>query len=368
MSKKFILISPKNRTVYNFRGDLLREIKKLGYELIVTGPNEDHIDKINELGAKFIKIPLNKSGINLISDLIYLLKLKKIFKDEKPDAILAYTIKPVIYGGFAAKMAKVKNISLMVTGAGYLFSAKTIKAKIMKQLACFLYRISFKTANRVIFQNPDDMEEFTALNLLAKDKCRIVNGSGVNMDWFKPQEYPQNLTFFMLSRILYSKGIREYLSATEKLKNKYPAVRNILLGALEDIPDSMSRENLQEYIDKGSIDYFGETDDVRTYYAMASVFVLPSYREGTPRTVLEAMSMGRAIITTETPGCKETVVNGQNGFLIQVNNSSELFEKMEEFVLHPELVEKMGKASIEYCKKKFDVKIVNTSMIEIMQL
>lgn len=365
---KFILISPKNRTTYNFRGDLIKEIISKGYEVIVTGPNKDGIEKIEELGVRFELIPLNKNGFNVMADIKYLFTLKKLIREEKPDVTLGYTIKPVIYGAIAAKLANVKNINSMVTGVGYVFTAKTTKAKIIKVFASILYRIGFKCSNTVIFQNKDDMNEFIERKLLKRKKCHLVNGSGVNMEKFKRAEFPARLTFFMLSRVMYSKGIGEYLQAAKKVKAKHPKVRFVLLGAVENIQDSLTMDDLKPYINNGVVEHFGETDDVASYYRQCSVYVLPSYREGTPRTVLEAMVMGRPIITTDAPGCRETVVDGVNGFLVPVQDSNALANKMEWFIKNQYKIKKMGQASYELCRDKFDVRKVNQKMLEHMNV
>lgn len=365
---KFILVSPKNRTAYNFRGDLVKKIIDQGYEVVITGPNQDNVDKIFELGAKFVEIPMNKNGVNPLKDLSYMNSLRKLFKKEKPDVILGYTSKPVIYGSIAGKLAGVKHKAAMVTGAGYAFTAKTKKAKIIKLIMSILYKIGFMCADTVIFQNTDDKEQFIHEHLVKSSKCQVVNGSGVNMEKFSVAPYPENITFFMLSRVMYSKGIREYLEACEIVKEKYPNVRCMLLGACEGIQDSLSQEDLNTYIDKGIIEHFGETDTVSDYYKQCSVYVLPSYREGTPRTVLEAMAMGRAIITTDAPGCRETVIDGETGFLVPVKDSTAVAEKMIEFIEKPELVETMGRASLQYCKDKFEVNKVNKDMLKYLKI
>lgn len=365
---KFILISPKNRTTYNFRGDLIKEIISCGYEVIVTGPNRDDIDKIEELGVRFVEIPINKNSVNFISDLKYMSSLKKLFKKEKPDITFGYTIKPVIYGAIAAKRAGVKNIYSMVTGAGYVFTGESFKAKIIKFIVKLLSRYSFKRTNAVIFQNPDDLELFVNEKLLRREKCKVVYGSGVNLTKFKPEPYPKDITFFMLSRIMKSKGVIEYLEAAKKVKEFYPSTRFMLLGAIENIQDSLTYNDLKPYIDDKIIDYFGETSDVSFYYKQCSVYVLPSYREGTPRTVLEAMAMARPIITTDTPGCRETVIEEYNGFLVPVNNSDALANRMNWFIENNDMIEEMGQNSLNLCKEKFDVNIVNKQMLEYLNI
>lgn len=359
---KMILISPKNRTAYNFRGDLIRSVIARGYEVIVTGPNRDNVEKIEALGARFVEIPMNKNGVNPLKDLAYQRALCDLFKKEKPDVTLGYTAKPVIYGSIAAKKAGVGHIVAMVTGAGYAFTAQTKKAKVIKAIMSVLYKRAFRCADVVIFQNSDDKEQFVQEQLAAEEKCRVVNGSGVNTERFPVAPYPEQMTFFMLSRVMYSKGIREYLKACEIVKEKHPEVRCMLLGACEGIQDSLSEADLQSYIDRGIIEHFGETDTVADYYKQCSVYVLPSYREGTPRTVLEAMSMGRAVITTDAPGCRETVKNGETGFLVPVQNAEAVAEKMLWFVAHPETVAQFGARSRAYCLEKFEVGKVNAEM------
>ncbi len=364
---KFVLISPKNRTVYNFRGDLIKEIIKKGYEVIVTGPDNTDVDKITDLGAKFVEISMNKTGTNVFADLKYLSRLYKILKKEKPDITLGYTIKPVVYGAIAAKLAGVKNINSMVTGGGYTFTAKSFKAKVLGFIVRVLYKIGFSVADNVIFQNADDLIEFCDKKLVKKDKCRIVNGSGVNMVQFLPAKYPEKTTFFMLSRLLKSKGVAEYLEAARIVKSQYHDARFCLLGKYEtNMQDALSKEYVEQFIADGIVERFEETSDVRPYYADCSVYVLPSYREGTPRTVLEAMAMGRPIITTDTNGCRETVIDGKNGFLVPVGNFEKLADAIIRFIEKPALIETMGKESVIYCAQKFDVNKVNNDMINIL--
>lgn len=366
---KFILISPKNRTAYNFRGDLIKDIISAGYEVVVTGPNKDNIEHILKLGARFEEVPLDRSGLNILNDLKYLKKLYQLIKKEQPDVTLGYTIKPVIYGSLAARFAGVSNIYSMITGKGYVYASNDFKAKILKFFISFLYKISFKGNKQVIFQNKDDRDEFVELGIIETAKTSIVNGSGVNMNRFKPVGYPETLTFFMLSRVLYNKGIREYLEAAKNIKEKYPHVKFNLLGAVENIEDSMKMKELQPYIDNNIITYFGETHDVREYFSKSSVFVLPSYAgEGTPRTILEAMAMARPILTTDVPGCRETVREGKNGFLIEPRSIKELEEKMEWFVHNHEKIPEMGYESLEYCQTKFEISKVNSDMMTYMNL
>ena len=366
---KFVLLSPKNRTVYNFRGDLIKEIIAKGYEVVVTGPDKTDVDKIEALGARFKEIPMQKTGTSISSDLKYCEKLTRLLKEEKPDVTLGYTVKPVVYGAIAAKRAGVKNINCLITGGGYTFVSRSVKARILGVIVRNLYRVGLLNATHVIFQNKDDLREYSAKHLVNKKKCSYVNGSGVNMDQFRPAPMPQEPTFFMLSRLLKSKGVGEYLEAARTVKKQYPHVKFKLLGKYEYVmQDAMDKDYVESFINDGTIERFEETDDVRPYYEMCSVYVLPSYREGTPRTVLEAMAMGRPIITTDTQGCRETVREGVNGFLVPVKNSAAMADKMIWFIEHPDQIEKMGIQSILYAHKKFDVNKVNAEMIRLMNL
>ena len=366
---KFLLISPKNRTVYNFRGDLLQDIRKCGYEVVVTGPDRTDVEKIEALGVRFIEIPMNKTGTSILGDLKYCRSLLKLMKKEKPDVTLGYTVKPVIYGALAAKLAGVKNINSMVTGAGYTFTAKSMKAKILGLIVRTLYRIGFSCADHVIFQNQDDLEEFTERGLLKKKKCSIVNGSGVNMEHFTPSPMPDKPVFFMLSRLLKSKGVEEYLKAADIVKAQYPDAKFMLLGKYETaMQDAVKADFVEDFIKRGIVERFDETSDVRPYYAQCSAYVLPSYREGTPRTVLEAMAMGRPIITTDTNGCRDTVKDGVTGFLVPVGDCEALAQRMIEIIKNPALASSMAAAGVEYCREKFEVTHVNSAMCDIMKV
>ena len=366
--KKFILISPKNRSAYNFRGDLIKDIQKKGYDVVVTGPNKEGVDRIEALGAKFVEVPVNKNGLNPFADIAYCQNLRRIMKQEKADAIMGYTIKPVIYGSIAGWLAGVKKRTAMVTGAGYLFASKSLKARIIRLISFVLYRIGLGAAQKVIFQNVDDLNEFVANGLVKKEKCHVVNGSGVNMTKFTPSDYPQIPTFFFLGRLVNAKGGMDFVKAANIVKGKYPDSRFMILGKIDKtLPDAITEEDLMPYVNDGTVDLFPETDNIAQYYAMSSVFVLPTaYREGTPRVILEALASARAIITTFTPGCKETVKDGVNGFFIDIHSPKDCAEKMIHFIEHPEDVEKMGKESLELCKNKYEVSIINRNMIDIM--
>lgn len=367
---KFVLISPKNRSAYNFRGDLIKAIQAKGYHVIVTGPNLDNIEKIEALGASFIEVPIDKNGLNPLSDIGYCFKLFKVLKKEKPDAILGYTIKPVIYGSIAGKLAKVRKRIAMVTGAGFLFSNDSVKASIIRKISFLLYRIGLGAAEKVIFQNSDDLNEFVEHKLVKRGKCYLVNGSGVNMNVFRPTPYPERPTFFFLGRFVHSKGGMVFAKAARIIKNQNDEARFIILGKFEkDLPDAIRSEELMPYIYDGTLELFPETDNIPDFFAMTSVFVLPtSYREGVPRSILEAMACARPIITTYTPGCKETVIEGENGLFTALCDPDDLAKQMLFFIENPNAIAQFGRSSYKICLNKYEVSIINRNMIRIMDV
>jgi glycosyltransferase involved in cell wall biosynthesis len=304
-----------------------------------------------------------------LGDIKYCINLYKLFRREKADIVLSYTVKPVIYASMAAKLAGVKNIYAFIAGTGYTFLSKDIKARIIGVLVKFLYKTGLSCTDKTIFFNRDDMKEFCDSKLVNPNKCELISGSGVNMAKFTPAAYPEKMSFFMLSRLLKCKGVSEYLEAAEIVKKEHPEVKFYLLGKFEyEMSDAIEESVVRGYMERGIVELFPETTDVRPYYEMSSVYVLPSYREGVPRTVLEAMAMARPIITTDANGCRETVVDGLNGFLVPVKNSRALAEAMKRFIASPDLIEKMGAESLKCCAEKFDVNVVNNKLCEYMKI
>jgi len=361
---KIFVISPKNKTVFNFRGDLIKDMISKGNEVFVVGPNRDFIDDIMELGvSQFIEVPLVKDNTNIFGDIDYFKRLKKLFKERKPDMVFGYTIKPVIYGSLAAKAAKVPNIYSMVTGLGRVYAAKGFKTKIIRFITKILYKNAFRACAKVIFQNRDDIKELVQENYLPLEKCVQVDGSGVNMERFYKSELPEEPVFLMVSRIIKEKGVLEYCEAARKVKKEVKEARFILLGGFDSSIGALKKEDIQSFIDDGSIEFPGEVKDPVSFYHKCSVFVLPSYyREGLPRTILEAMSCGRAIITTDWPGCREAVTNGENGFLVEPKNVENLAQKIEVLAQNKETLVKMAENSYNLCKEKSEVSVVNGAL------
>lgn len=371
VKKTIVVLGSYAPSLITFRGDLLKALVTLGYDVIACAPDapDDVIEDLDSIGVRYIKIPISRTGLNPVKDIQTFLFLLSLLRKVQAQIVLAYTVKPVIYGSLAAKAASVPAIFSMVTGIGNAFVAKGFKARLVRLLVSFLYRIGLAVNKQVFFQNPDDLAEFKKRGLLGvNDKAVLINGSGIDIQGFQVREYPKVIRFLLIARLLKDKGLVEYVQAASVVKQKYPNVTFDLVGWLDENPASISKAQLDEWVNAGTVNYLGKLDDVRPAIANASVYVLPSYREGTPRTVLEAMAMGRPIITTDAPGCRETVIDGHNGFLVPVQSVNELVTAMEKFILNPDLIANMGKRSREIAEDKYDVHKVNQVILETMGL
>ena len=308
---KVIIVGVEPFSLLNFRGDLIKSLLVEGYSVtaVASCASPEDIDKVEALGCKYIDIKINRTGLNPIDDLKFLLNLIILINSEKPTHILPYTIKPVIWSGIALYLFPTVKFSPMITGLGYAFGVGGLKRKILSYIATLLYSISMKRANSLIFQNKHNMEVFAEKGII-KDfsKSYVINGSGVNLEKFSyspPNILYSKLKFLMIARLLRDKGIHEYLNAAKAIKNRYPTTEFILVGPIDKSPNSFDFQSLKKYEHEGVIKYLGPTKDVRSVISNTNIFVLPSYHEGSPRTVLEAMAMGRPIITTNTPGLKK---------------------------------------------------------------
>ena len=317
-----------------------------------------------------------RAGMNPISDLKVIKTYYEVIKAGKYDLVHSYTAKPNIYGSIAEKKAGVKRIYPTVNGLGYAFTNDTstgFKSKIVRVVTSALYKIAFNCATKVFFQNADDADEMVRRKLVSREKCVVISGSGIDLDMFPYSEMSvEPMKFMIATRLLVAKGVREYFEAARMVKKVHPEVVFQIAGALDPNPDGIKQEELDSYIEDGTVEFLGYVDMTKALID-CSVFVLPSfYREGVPHSVLEAMGIGRAVITCNTPGCKETVRDAddsgkdKNGFLIESKNSQILAEKMIWMIEHPDDVKAMGKESRKYAEERFDADIVNRIMMETM--
>ena len=367
---KILMIASKTKAHLNFRGDLTREIVNKGYEVSVVVPHEFYKNELENLGVKVIVMPYNKNSVSIFANLSSLKKLKKIMEEEKPDKVFAYTIKPVIYGSIAAHKCKINEMYSMVTGLGHIYSDNSFKVRLLRFICGKLYKKAFKYNKKVIFQNQDDIDEVVRRKYIKREKCELVNGSGVNMERFKRNPLPKENVFLMVSRVLKEKGVVEYFEAAKVIKEKYKdKVTFMFVGEIDKTNYAVDTEKLQSYVDEKIVDLLPETDDVPNYIRKSRYFVLPTYyREGIPRALLEALSMGRPIITTDTPGCKETIGAKKNGLFVKIKDVNDLVDKMEWMIENPKEIEKMSDNSYELCKSKFEVSIINKRMLEILEI
>ncbi len=361
-----VILASYAKSLVNFRGDLIKDMIAAGHRVTAIAPENDCIDDIRSLGANFIQVQFNRTGVNPFKDINFIRKLKKVLISINPDIFLGYTIKPVVYGSIAAKMAGIENRYSMITGLGSNFIGTGLKSSLFKTISKILYKKALNKCHKVIFQNEDDMNDFVRMGIVDKANCYIVNGSGVNMEYFCKKPLPGKPIFLMIARLLRDKGVFEYLKAAEIIKKKHPQVDLHLVGSFDSNPTSLKEEDLREYIDNDIVIFNGSTNDVRPYMEMCSIYVLPSYREGTPRTVLEAMAMGRPVITSDAPGCRQTVIDNKTGFLVPPGDSKTLSEKMLWMINNPIARNRMGEAGYAYCIEKYNVDIINGEMLRIL--
>ena len=367
----FVLISSYAPSFLNFRKELIKSIIAKGHDVVLLAPDFDSYSKsvLKNMGAKTSDIELIRSGTNLIREIKSFLSVYKAISSISPDIVMTYTIKPVIYGSFAAYLCKVPKICSLITGLGHSFLSKSFKGRLLNLLVRNLYSISLSINYSVLFQNKDDRKLFLDLKIIKDiEKTHVVNGSGVNVDYYHQTQLPDSAVFLLIARLIKEKGILEFIEASNRLCYKYPNVQFNIVGGFDDQPTSLNQKDLDVLTYSSNIKFTGAVEDVRKNIAEASIFVLPSYREGTPRSVLEAMSMGRPIITTDVPGCRETVVHGYNGFLVQSYDSVSLEKAMEELIINSNLRSLMGKRSREIALKKYDVRKVNKVILEILEL
>ncbi len=357
-------------TLMHFRLDMLLDFLSKGHHLFILVPDHEYLDELKKLkNVDCVELKYNRTGTNPFNDFKLIREYKKYLKHEKPDIVFAYNLKPVIYSIYAAHKEKVGSLYAMIPGAGFVFSGENSKARLIRMMIQHMYRRSLGWCNKVFFQNPDDLQEFVDAKLIRKEKCIQIYGSGVNLEKFSSAPLPDRPVFLFCARLLKVKGILEYCEAAKRIRQKHPEVEFHVVGGYDENPTSISKDELEQYIRDEDIFYHGKVKDVRPYIEGCSIFVLPSYhREGVPHAVLEAMAMGRPILTTSAIGCRETVKEGVNGFMVSPKNAEELEQKMLWFIENYDQASQMGMESRKYCSEKFDVKHVNQAIAENMNL
>lgn len=356
--------------IYNFRLGLIKALQKEGHHVVAIAPKDSYTELLRENNIEFIEVKnLARKGTNPLHDLLLMNEFRKIYKEQKLDAALQYTIKPNIYGTIAARFSNTKAICT-VTGLGYTFLNKSLAAKVAHRL----YRFAFSSASKVLFQNHDDLQTFLDDKLADRSKTMVVPGSGIDTDHFhpgfchpEPGEHP--IRFLMIGRLLKDKGVCEYAAAARNILEKNVQAEFHLLGEIDDDnPSAIKKEELQKWIDAKIIRYHPHSRDTRPFICMSDCVVLPSYREGMPRVILEGMAMGKPCITTDAPGCKDAVLDGETGYICRVADASSLEVMMLKFLAADETEKKrMGLSARERVEQVYSCSIINDIYIRILR-
>lgn len=369
---KVVIIGALAESLVNFRGDLIKSLVVAGHDVVAMADHTDDVTRtrIEALGASFRSYPVRRNGMNPRFDLATLLSLRAAFTEINPAVVLAYTIKPVIWGGLALRSLRMKvRFYALITGLGLAFQPGGFKQTALTGLVTRLYRLALTRAEKVVFQNQDNRQVFLERQIVDDRRCVIVSGSGVNMSHFDVTCLPQgNVVFLTIARLLGDKGLREYAQAAHIVKKRYPVAVFNLVGPADPSPDGIPLAEVETWQESGAVNYLGASADVRPFIERCHVYVLPSYHEGMPRTVLEAMATGRPILTTDVPGCRETVVSGENGYLVPKQNAEALAERMIWFIENCDQWDRMGQASRCMAEERFDVHKINAQMLRIMGL
>lgn len=365
---KITIVSNTSWSLFNFRFELAKSLKQEGYKVVLVAPYDEYSDRLSE-EFEYHDIYMNNKGTNPKEDIKTTIEFYKLYKNLKPDVALHYTIKPNIYGTIACSILGIKTIN-NIAGLGTLF----IKQNFVTKIAKWLYKYSQSKADKIFFQNSDDYEMFTDEGLVEKSKCDVLPGSGVDTCKFVPVDYKDDsntFKFLLVARMLWDKGIGEYVEASKIITNKYKDVEFQMLGFLDvENNSAVSKEQMQEWVDAGYVNYLGISDNVKEEIAKADCIVLPSfYREGTPRILLESASMAKPIITTDNVGCRDVVDDGVNGYLCEVRNTQDLADKMEMMLNLSENERKlMGEAGRVKMINEFDEGIVIGKYMEALKL
>ncbi len=356
--KRIVLVANTSWSMIKFRLGVMKALVDAGYDVIVIAPKDKHSNDFHALGCHYIELSMDNKGSNLINDLKMVYKLQKAYKKLSPDLIFHYTIKPNIYGTLAAKLANKRSIAV-ITGLGYTFIHDNITAKIAK----FLYKVSLKYAQRVWFINTEDKNKFILADLVPEEKMEILPSEGINLDTYVPIQTKREdniFRFVLIARLLWDKGVGEYVKAAKELKKRYSNVEFQVVGFIDaQNPKAISKEQVDDWVSKGYINYLGPTDDVKPFIAKADCVVLPSYREGVSMILMESAAMEKPLIASNVPGCRDLVQSSVSGYLCRMRDYQDLMEKMDKMLhLSEKERQKMGKKGREFMVEEYNEKLV----------
>lgn len=370
---RLAIVTSQAFSLVNFRGSLIRTLAAEGAEVLAFAP--DYCDEIRTeiraMGGTPVDFACQRASISPWRDAIDAIRLSYLLRKLKPDSTLCYFIKPAIFGTLAAWVARVPHRAVMIEGLGYVFvngRRPDLRRRALRCVVMLLYRASVKRAQNIVVLNRDDLNELCRWGGLQGDKALLLPGIGVDIDYFRPAlSLPERTTFILVARMLRSKGIEDFVASARIVKARFPSTRFILAGSTDANPDSIAPETLSGWNREGVVEWLGHVGDVRIPIAESSVFVLPSYyREGLPRSIQEAMAMGKPIITTDVPGCRDTVIEGGNGFIVPPQNPEALAAAMCRFLESPELIGKMGYASRRMAELHYDEREINRRLIDMI--
>ena len=354
---------------FYFREDMIKAMVNRGHEVVVVAPEpeKDWKEKFSSIGARYVSVShIEKNGTNPFKDILAFFSLLHAIKSERPDKIFAYHAKTIVYGALAAKLAGIKDIFVFFGGLGSIINSD--KSTPLRRILLLQHKVAIRNAKKAFLQNDDDIKKLLELKLIKKEQLVRINGSGVNLEKFRKKPLPSAFGFLFVGRIIRDKGIVEYLEAAREIKKRYPDVKLQIVGYFDTNPTAISKEYLESYIKDGSVEYLGYHEDVRPFLENCTVFVLPAYHEGTPKSGLEAMATGRPVITTDATGAREIVIDGVNGFLVPVKDVKALVEKMTWMIENRDQLQNMGDESRKLCEAKFDVRQVNSIILSTMGL
>ena len=360
--KKILLICSTSNSVIGFRKNLIDRLQKENFEVSVIAFDDDRKEEIRALNVNFYCVQDKNRSLNPLKILSLKGKYKKVIKNIKPEIVFTFMMKPNIFGVKAARACKIQNIYSMVEGAGDVFINNGFKWKLIRLVVCRMYKSAFQHSKKIFFLNNDDKAEFIQRKLVREEQCEMVYGIGVDLEKFAHKPVTNQKNFLMVARMLKTKGVLEYCKCARLIKQKEPDAVFNYLGA----EGTLKLSDIQEYIDDGSITYLGTTKDVRPYLENCTALILPSYREGMPMSIMEAEAVGRAIITSDNVGCRDTVIDGHNGFLVEQKDWKTMAEKCIWAIENFEKAKEMGKNARAFAEEHFDSIKINEKLVSIL--
>jgi len=370
-SKRVAIVGNQAFALLNFRSSLIAALVARGHEVMAIAPNldGDYGHRIQQLGARPISLPLSRRSTNPFADAVLFARMVSALWSSRPDVILAYTAKPIVYGLPAAVLAGVRYRYALVEGLGLpLITGAHSAPRLLAQMVRLLYRMAIRAASTCFFLNRSDLADFVSWKIVKPERALLLGATGVNLDdWPASKPVLDPVTFIFVGRLLRQKGVEEFVAAARLVKTDHPAVRFLLVGGFDEGHDAVHHQTVQGWVREGVVEWTGHVP-VRPWLDQSSVFVLPSYREGFPRSTQEAMAVGRAVITTDVPGCRDTVVSGRNGILVEPRDAGGLAAAMREFIAKPELIISMGLESRAISEKQFDSRSFDARLIQHMGL